>query len=256
MSLDWKAQQSDIRTRFDRDGFVQLSSFFSESEVGEVLENLERFIRDRVPSLPPEHAFYEDKADRRTLKQLQNLHGYDSFFGKLTVGGGFEDLATALLGDRAVAQNLQYFNKPAGIGKGTPAHQDGYYFMLEPCLAVTMWLALEEVDAENGCVRYIPGSHKRCIRPHQRTTTLGFSQGIADWSDADEAATVSCPANPGDLLVHHAMTIHRADGNQSKTRSRQALGFVYFGESAKADEKAKAAYVQKLTREMKAAGKI
>ena len=61
---------------------------------------------------------------------------------------------------------------------------------------------------------------------------------------------------PGDLLVHDALTIHRADGNHSPTRSRQALGFVYFGESARIDEEARTAYQEQLTREMKDAGKI
>ncbi|MGK0200780.1 MAG: phytanoyl-CoA hydroxylase [Yoonia sp.] len=151
---------------------------------------------------------------------------------------------------------MQYFNKPPGLGKPTPAHQDGYYFMLKPCAAVTMWMALEKVDQENGCVRYVPGSHKRGMRDHQRTSTLGFSQGIADWSDEDEAAALPFPAEPGDLLVHSAMTIHRADGNNSPDRSRPAMGFVYFAESAKTDEQAKAAYQKHLTREMEQSGQI
>lgn len=50
--------------------------------------------------------------------------------------------------------------KPPRIGKGTPPHQDGYYFMLEPNEAVTMWMALEDVNEENGCVRYVKESHK------------------------------------------------------------------------------------------------
>ena len=44
--------------------------------------------------------------------------------------------------------NLQYFNKSPGANKPTPPHQDGYYFMITPCEAVTMWLALDEVDDE------------------------------------------------------------------------------------------------------------
>ena len=53
--------------------------------------------------------------------------------------------------EKAIPKNLQYFNKPAGVGKPTPPHQDGYYFMLKKHNAVTCWLALEKVDEENGC---------------------------------------------------------------------------------------------------------
>lgn len=86
------------------------------------------------------------------------------------------------------------------------------------------------------------------MRPHGRTKTLGFSQGITDYGDEDLAAELSFPAQAGDLLIHHAMTVHRADGNRS-SRSRRALGFIYFGESAKEDVEAKRAYQQKLSEE-------
>jgi len=63
---------------------------------------------------------------------------------------------------------MQWFNKPAKMGTETPPHQDGFYFMLEPNHAVTMWLALDVADAENGCMRYIPRSHLGGIRPHKK----------------------------------------------------------------------------------------
>lgn len=62
--------------------------------------------------------------------------------------------------------------------------------------------------------------------------------------------------SPGDLLVHHALTIHRADRNRSQTRTRQALGFIYDSERAQVDEKAHAAYQKQLAAEMKEEGKI
>jgi phytanoyl-CoA hydroxylase len=88
------------------------------------------------------------------------------------------------------------------------------------------------------------------MRLHGRTKILGFSQEITDFgTDDDMANEVSFPANPGDLLVHHSLTIHRADGNTSISRSRKALGLIYFGESAKEDVKAKVAYQKKLQEE-------
>ena len=66
----------------------------------------------------------------------------------------------------------------------------------------------------------------------------------------------ACIASPGDLLAHHALTIHRADSNRSDSRSRRALGFVFYGESTKDDAVAHASYQQKLTQEMTAQGKI
>jgi phytanoyl-CoA hydroxylase len=89
------------------------------------------------------------------------------------------------------------------------------------------------------------------MRPHGRTKTLGFSQGITDFgTDEDMQNEIAFPAKPGDLLVHHSLTIHRANGNTSANRTRKALGLIYFGESAREDVLAKKAYQDKLQQEM------
>jgi phytanoyl-CoA hydroxylase len=119
-----------------------------------------------------------------------------------------------------------------------------------------MWLALDVVDEENGCMRYVGGSHRRGMRPHGRTKTLGFSQGITDFPrEEDLTAERYISVQPGDVIVHHAMTIHRADANRS-SRSRRALGLVYYGASAREDASLKDSYQADLFRELKSAGRI
>lgn len=256
MPID-SSTSTDLQATFDQNGCVALPSFLSDAEVDSLTEHLSRFISDIVPTMPREHVFYEEKGKVETLKQLQALHSHDEYFRDLFSNGKFPELASALLDDDVVPVNMQYFNKPAGVGQPTPAHQDGYYFMLQPCEAVTMWLALDHVDAENGCVRYVLGSHRDGMRPHSRTETLGFSQGISDYpSPNDVAAEVAFHAKPGDLLVHHALTIHRADGNRSSNRSRRAIGLIYYAKSAQVDQGAKAEYQSRLTRDLAAQAKI
>ena len=155
-----------------------------------------------------------------------------------------------MLGEDVVCKTVEYFNKPPKIGKPTPPHQDGYYFMLDPQQAVTMWLALEKVDEENGCVKYVKGSHLKGMRAHGRTTTLGFSQQIVDFgTEEDMKNEIAFPANPGDLLVHHSLTIHRAGANTTTNRTRKAMGLIYWGLSAKEDKEAKERYMQQLAKE-------
>lgn len=237
-----------IKKDYDREGYIFIKSFLTSDEVDDINRELKTFIQDEVPSMPANFVFYEDKSDESTLKQLQDIQHYSSYFEKILKGSQFEKVASALLEDKVIGKNLEYFNKPPRIGKPTPPHQDAYYFMLNPPVAITMWLALEDADEENGCVRYIKGSHLTGMRTHGRTKTLGFSQGIIDYGEADFARETAFPAQAGDLLIHHAMTIHRADGNES-SRSRRALGFIYFGESAREDLEAKKAYQQRLQEE-------
>ncbi len=259
--MEWQRQPEQARATFERDGYIALPGFLDEAELTELQAQLAWVIAEVVPSLPRELVFYEDKDDPATLKQIQQLFTHAPYFEQLFFGSRFEQLAATLLGGAVEGKNMQYFDKPPRIGKPTPPHQDGYYFMLEPCEALTMWLALDDVDEENGCVRYVRGSNHLGMRPHGRTQTLGFSQGITDYGSSedhankDQANEVAFPAAPGDLLVHHAMTIHRADGNRSN-RHRRALGFIYYAERAKEDRAAHAAYQKRLAAEMKASGKL
>jgi phytanoyl-CoA hydroxylase len=244
--------QKDLRRNFMEDGFVFIPGFLGTMEVAEAKEHLDTLIREQVPSMPPERAFYEDRNDPSSLKQIQSLFEYDPYFEHMMFNSKFEALAALLLDDHVVGKNMQYFNKVAKIGQPTPPHQDGYYFMLEPNEALTMWLGLDDVDEGNGCVRYVKGSHKKGIRPHSKTQTLGFSQGMSDFGSEDDLANeVWFKTRPGDLLVHHSLTIHRADGNRSEDRSRKALGFIYYAEKAKEDVKAKLAYQEKLAEEIR-----
>src|SRR5690606_9983238 len=99
---------------------------------------------------------------------------------------------------------------------------------------LTMWLALDHVDQENGCVSYVKGSHLRGLREHASSGVLGFSQQMTDFGRPEDLENeVAMPARPGDLLVHHALTIHRADGNRSTDRKRRSMGFIYYAASAR-----------------------
>lgn len=246
------------REAFDRDGYVAIRPFFSAARMIEINRELDRYLADCVPQMKDTEVYYEDKSNRATVKQMMFLERYDGYFAELLKSSEVHALAEEVLGEPAIAQNMEYFNKPPGIGKQTPPHQDGYYFMIAPPQAVTGWLALEPVDDENGCLNYVRGSHRgEGWRPHGRSQILGFSQGITDFGTPDDVAnTVTMPGDAGMLLMHHCKTVHWASPNRSPTRSRRALGFVFFGESARPDEVAKRAYQAKLDADLKAADKI
>lgn len=245
-----------LRGELDAHGYIVMTGCVAGRNLEELQAQIDQFIRDVVPTMPRDKVFYEDKERPDTLKQVQSLHDYREYFAELFLGGVFPAIASELLDDEVVPTNIQYFNKPPGVGQPTPAHQDGYYFKLSPCEALTMWLALDVVDEENGCMRYVRGSHRGGMRPHGRTGTLGFSQGITDFPREDDLADERpVSVQPGDVIAHHAMTIHRADGNSS-SRSRRALGLTYYAASAHEDAQVKDAYHVELIEELKNAGKI
>ena len=229
------------KSAYDRNGFVIVRQLLGPAEFAELQRELRRYIRDVVPTLPDAHAFYDDKRRPETLKQMQHM-GQDAYFAAYRYHPTWTALAAALVGEDVQPMEPEWFNKPPGTNHVTPPHQDNYYFCLAPPNVITIWMALDVVDEENGCLRYVAGSHLRGIRPHGRSQVLGFSQGILDYGDADRSAEVQIHLQPGDVVAHHGNTIHRADANCSVTRHRRAFATVFKGVSCRRDETAFARY--------------
>lgn len=235
-------QYRHLKPAFDRDGFVVIRQFLPAEEFQRLRANIDRYIREVVPRLPDADAFYDDPTRPETLKQLSRIE-QDAFFAEYLRNPLWKAATEDLLGEACDAVGAEWFNKPPATHHVTPPHQDNFYFCLEPPQVLTMWLALDAVDDENGCLRYVRGSHLLGIRPHQRTTTLGFSQGIFDYGKADRDGEVAIHAQPNDVLIHHGNTIHRADANRSATRQRRSFALVFRGVSCRRDEAAFARYL-------------
>ncbi|MBI84606.1 MAG: phytanoyl-CoA dioxygenase [Planctomycetaceae bacterium] len=226
-------QQPDERKRaLEEDGFVTIPGFLSGERFEEILALVERYVTEVVPSLPPEQAFYQQDGKPETLKQIENMEEYEPL-RRWMYSGPFHDVATSLLGDPVHCNGIEWFNKPPASDHPTPPHQDNFYFSKQPPDVITLWLALDPVDEENGCLRYVPGSHREGSRQHQKTSILGFSQGIDGYDQQDQETPVVL--NPGDLVIHHCEVIHRADVNRSTRRHRRSLALVYQGANVKLD---------------------
>jgi len=229
------------KQHYDQHGFVIIRQLLEQQHFAELQENLNRYIRDIVPTLPDADAFYQDRSRPETLKQLQRM-GCDPYFRDYGRHPKWMALAEALVGETVNADQPEWFNKPPGTNHVTPPHQDNYYFCLVPSNVVTIWLAMDSVDAENGCLRYVDGSHRNGFRKHAKSKILGFSQGITDYTPEDFTREVAVPLQPGDAVAHHGMTIHRADANTSTTRHRRSFAMVFRGVSCQRDEAAFARY--------------
>ncbi|MCH7788687.1 MAG: phytanoyl-CoA dioxygenase family protein, partial [Acidobacteria bacterium] len=117
----------------------------------------------------------------------------------------------------------------------TQLHQDIGYFGIEGSNIATSWTSLDTVDEQSGAVQYVVGSHRwnDIARPNlfvsdtpvDGTKGRTISEIMADHPDAE---IVSFETEPGDVIVHHARTIHGAYPNCSPRR-RRALSVRYCG---------------------------
>lgn len=240
-----------LRNQFDEQGYIHIPGFLTEVECLAAENHVQSYLTEIAPTLPKTEVMYDDYERPETLKRISRLQ-LDPFFDDLRSQPKFTDLAEFLLEDEAIAQSLQYFNKPPE-GSATPAHQDGYYFCLVPNEAITFWIPLDDVDEDNGALHYVAGSHKVGILPHKPSSVIGFSQGLAEADLSLYGEERICSVKRGDVLIHHSRLIHLAGPNQSD-RQRRVMGQVYFAKRAKVDPAMKEQYDTALSAQRKASG--
>jgi len=242
---------ADYRNQFERDGFLVLRSFLTPAETDSIRDGWGRFVRDIAPGIDKAHVMYEDYDNPDTLKQADCVH-LEPSLDTWRHQGKVRELAEMLIGP-ATPQHGEFFDKPPRQSKGTPPHQDGYYFCLEPNLACTVWIPLDSIDEENGALTYVRGSHRHGVLEHGASSILGFSQGLTG-NLPRTAEHVVCAVEPGDVLVHHSLTIHYAGKNRCLSRHRRSIAYVFFSASARRDEVAWNRYQTSLEKQRQAKG--
>jgi hypothetical protein len=132
-----------------------------------------------------------------------------------------------LLGENVVGWGSHFFCKMPGDGKRVAWHQDASYWPLTPSKAVTCWLAIDDADAENGCMRVIPGTHR--IGHLTYTMTEEGSGNVLDQSVPDVekfGEPVNVELKAGEMSMHTDLLLHGSEPNNS-TRRRCGLTLRY-----------------------------
>ncbi|HVL57137.1 MAG TPA: phytanoyl-CoA dioxygenase family protein [Burkholderiaceae bacterium] len=126
------------------------------------------------------------------------------------------DAVEDLLGPDLLCWSSQFFSKPAGDAAYVSWHQDATYWGLSSPDVVTAWIALTPSTPQSGCMRVIPGTHRRQV-PHEDRfddkNLLSRGQEISVQVDQDQAVDVVLA--PGQFSLHHVLLFHSSEPNRS-----------------------------------------
>lgn len=137
------------------------------------------------------------------------------------------DMVEQLIGPDIVLWGSQMFCKPAGHGLAVPWHQDGQYWPLDPLATVTVRIAIEDSTPENGCMRYIPGSHRSRRLVHHEFTDAANMALRQQVPDIDETKAVDDVLYAGMISIHDVFLLHGSAENRStKRRSDYAIRYM------------------------------
>src|ERR1700684_4245884 len=147
--------------------------------------------------------------------------------------------ASQLLGGPVRFWHDQLFCKPAQHGGVVAWHQDySYWTRTTPLAHLTCWIGLDDSTRENGCLNYVPGSHKWPDLPKPALT--GEMDAIRD-SLPDELKEkfepVAIELKKGESSFHHARTMHGSGANDTpKPRRATVINVFRDGVMSNADE--------------------
>ena len=144
------------------------------------------------------------------------------------------DRVADLLGDDVVAWGSHFFCKMPGDGKAVAWHQDASYWPLSPSHAVTVWLAIDDADLENGCMKFIAGSHHSGHLTYRRSSPEEHNVLDQTVENAESFGTIVVDdLRAGEASIHNDLLLHGSDPNMS-ARRRCALTLRYAAASVRA----------------------
>lgn len=202
--------------RYRADGFVTVPGVFSEAELAPV----DAYLRANAD------VAWEHKND----DPLREAHYHFRPLYDLCTAPRLLDMVEGLLGPDLVLLYCHILNKKPG-GLRVAWHQDGpYWWRVEPKIAVTAWIALDEATPENGCMRVIPGSHAGHVDLGQRESEVPDLIQSRPFElppeVVDERRAVDLLMRRGDLSLHDSYLVHGSEPNHSDRR-RAAVTIRY-----------------------------
>jgi hypothetical protein len=212
---------AEIET-YRRDGLVIPHWRLPAARLARLQDAMERLLHAR-PNMKPDflplpHVPWEDTAEARAIAKV--------FFEEATAPD-LLDLVEGAIGPDIILWTAALFCKPPGTGARVPWHQDGEYWPIRPPGTVTVWIALDRVDRENGAMQFVPSSHRMGYLRHKNVANPQFAlDNEIDDPKFDARMARFDELEPGQLSLHDVMLVHGSEPNTS-ARRRAGLTFRY-----------------------------
>lgn len=200
--------------QFNRDGYLTKLRIYSDAEIAAIRDYFDKLLAKVVAeggdsySISSAHLKYGPVWDLLTNQKITAI-------------------VSDLLGPNVVGWGSHFFCKMPGDGKAVAWHQDASYWPLSPSKAVTAWLAIDNADITNGCMKFIAGSQHSghlTFRPSDPAEHNVLNQTIDNVHQYGHEVINELLA--GEISIHSDLLLHGSEANTSPRR-RCALTLRY-----------------------------
>jgi ectoine hydroxylase-related dioxygenase (phytanoyl-CoA dioxygenase family) len=219
---------------FQGNGYLRGGAVLSDGEVDELRAELARVIEQKDRADIPQPVLLRNLAGgERPVWQIVNIWEASPAYRELIANPTVVEEMAQLTGAQTLRiwhDQIQY--KPAETGGVNMWHQDAPLWpILAPMTEVTAWIALDDVDPENGCMSMVPGSHLWGNHMDELAKLRVFDEMPTEFQ-GHEITVRTCPVRKGEVHYHHALTWHGSPSNTSG-RPRRAIALHYMTDATK-----------------------
>jgi phytanoyl-CoA hydroxylase len=206
---------------FARDGVLVVDDLVDAGETTQLRELLEPLLVGDIEAGNQRMDFGDFENDTPEVERITQIMQIHDFVPEVLDGpyaAQALDAARAILGDDMELDMTMLMDKLPHTATATPWHQDEAYWLpgIPDRRALSVWLALEEVTVESGCMAFVPGSHAQPTRKH----IWAGKEGQALRVEVGDDEGVAVPLPEGGATFHHGNMLHSAGGNVTSGRRR------------------------------------
>ena len=213
---------------YRENGFVLVKSLVDRETIRQIqreTENLHQLLaHKKIDGLGI--IWEKSQNNEHIIRQLMGSQNISATLRKLSINSVVSNAAAELLEESVELFHSKLMMKAAQKGSFTPWHSDwGYWKTIfkKPKL-MNAFLAIDASTLENGCIRYVPGSHLEYQEHLNDPNAQGFNIGLP--GDINAYESIALEMEPGDVAFHDAICVHGSEANRS-TKSRVMNTFAY-----------------------------
>ncbi len=219
----------DLVEEFRRDGFVVVPDLLTDAELEEFGAAVDRAVADRKRN--DTRTLAEKSLYEQSFTQCINLWEDHPDVLPLTFHLKISEVAAILIGvPRLRLWHDQALYKDAG-GRYTEPHQDQPYWPMDEIDTLTAWIPFDGSTRENGCMGYVPGSHRVGVKKFINIFAADETVKILEEPAIAAIPPVYVEVPRGGVAFHHGLTVHLAMGNKGN-RTRRVHTMIYFRDGA------------------------